>query len=260
MLRFSRWTTATFVLLVAVTACLSPTGPGGQHRPTGTYKVLLIGNSLTYENELPALLEALADSAGVQDLYVQTVAFPNFGLEDHYYQGIAVQEIRKGGWKYVVMQQGPSALLSSRENLVHWAGVLAEEIRAVGAIPAFYAVWPASIHFSDFVHVHNSYALAATTTGGALIPAGEAWRAAWALNANLPLYGADGFHPSPTGTYIVALMMLQLFYPELSPAGLPAAVTLSGFGIRYAIAAQHAPIVQAAAATAHATFGKPGTP
>lgn len=259
-MRLTRLCAAALLLLAATTACLSLTGPGGQHRPTGTYKVLLIGNSLTYENELPALLESLADSAGVQDLYVQMVAYPNYALEDHVAQGTAIREIRKGGWKYVVMQQGPSALAESRTNLVQWTGVLAQEIRAVGAIPAMYAVWPSLERSFDFDGVQASYDAAATSVQGALIPAGEGWRAAWRREPGMPLYAGDGFHPSRSGTYVAALMMLQLFYPELSPAGLPAAVTLSGFGTSYAVAAQHAPILQAAAAEAHAAFGKPGTP
>lgn len=245
--------------LGVTTACLSVTQPGDDHQPTGTYKVLLIGNSLTYENNLPSLLEALADSAGVEDLYVKMVAFPNYSLEDHFLQGDAIREIRKGGWKFVVMQQGPSALLSSRTHLVHWAGVLAEEIRAVGAVPAYYAVWPASANSGDFPHVHESYDLAATTTNGALIPAGEAWRAAWRLDANLPLYASDGFHPSVQGTYLAALVMLQRFYPTLSPVGLPGTLKMNRGREFYSIPSAAVPKLQAAAAEAHATFGRPGS-
>ncbi len=246
------------LLVGAPTACLSVTQPGDDHRPTGTFKVLLVGNSLTYENDLPALLEALADSAGVEDLYVKMVAFPNYALEDHYVQGEAIREIRKGGWKFVVMQQGPSAQLSSREHLVYWAGILAAEIRAAGAVPAFYAVWPASNRMFDFPGVHASYDLAATTTNGALIPAGEAWQAAWRLDASLPLYGGDGFHPSQQGTYLAALVMLQRFYPTLSPIGLPGRVRLASLDLVYALPAAAVPTLQGAAAEAHATYGRPG--
>jgi hypothetical protein len=257
-MRLARCLTAIVLLVVAPNACLSVTQPGTGHDPTGTYKVLLVGNSLTYENDLPALLEALADSAGVEDLYVKMVAFPNYALEDHYLQGEAIREIRKGGWRFVVMQQGPSALLSSREHLVYWAGIMAAEIRAVGAIPAFYAVWPAAANLGDFPHVQASYDLAATTTNGALIPAGEAWQAAWRLDATLPLYGGDGFHPSQQGTYLVALVMLQRFYPTLSPIGLPARVRLASLDLVYAVPAAAVPTLQAAAAEAHATYGRPG--
>lgn len=258
-MRTARTLIVVGLLLGVTSACLSVTNPGDDHRPTGTLKVLIIGNSLTYENNLPALLEALADSAGVEDLYVQSVAYPNYAIEDHYTQGDAIREIRKGGWRYVVMQQGPSALLSSREHLVYWAGVMAAEIRAVNAIPAFYAVWPDRSRSFDFDGVQTSYDLAATTTNGALIPAGEAWRAAWRLDANLPLYGADGFHPSLQGTYLAALVMLKLFYPTLSPIGLPSVLRIGQSQTLYAIADDAIPKLQSAAIEAHAAFGRPGS-
>jgi hypothetical protein len=259
-MRFARSCSTLLLAFGLSAACLSVTDPGSDHRPTGTFRVLLIGNSLTYQNSLPALLESLADSAGVEDLYVEMVAYPNFGLQDHWVQGDALPEIRKGGWRYVVLQQGPSALLSSREVLVQYAELFATEIRSKGGIPAFYAVWPASANLSDFPHVQNSYDLAATTTNGALIPAGEAWQAAWRVNPALALYGPDGFHPSAQGTYLAALVMLQRFYPALNPVGLPAVVTLGWSSTRYVVDVSAAPTLQAAAAEAHATYGRAGTP
>jgi hypothetical protein len=44
---------------------------------------------------------------------------------------------------------------------------------------------------------------------GRCFPAGEAWRAAWAEDPALPLYGPDGFHPSPLGTYLAALVVYE---------------------------------------------------
>jgi hypothetical protein len=47
-----------------------------------------------------------------------------------------------------------------------------------------------------------SYAAAARELKSVLMPAGDAWRAAWAIDPAVPLYGPDGFHPSITGTYL----------------------------------------------------------
>jgi len=247
-------------VLATTTACLSLTVPGDDHKPTGTFKVLLIGNSLTYENALPALLEALADSAGVEDLYVEMVAFPNYDLGLHLGEGSAMRQIRKGGWKYVVMQQGPTALPSSRDLLVGWAADFAPEIRAAGALPAFYAVWPSSSRSFDFDNVHLSYDAAAVAVQGALIPAGKAWQAAWAQDITLPLYAGDGFHPSLQGTYLAALVMLQRFYPGLDPVGLPSTVTLGNTRTRYIVDPTAAATLQAAAGQAHAQFGRAAVP
>ncbi len=53
------------------------------------------------------------------------------------------------------------------------------------------------------------YAHAAQDVGGLLVPVGEAWRAAWRRDESLGLYGADGFHPSPIGTYLAALVFFE---------------------------------------------------
>jgi hypothetical protein len=56
-----------------------------------------------------------------------------------------------------------------------------------------------------------------------LLPAGEAWRAAWRRDPELKLYGKDGFHPSILGSYLAALVVFdRLTAVELS--SLPAAV------------------------------------
>jgi hypothetical protein len=51
--------------------------------------------------------------------------------------------------------------------------------------------------------------MAAVRAGGMFFPAGEAWRAAWARDSTLALYGPDGFHPSPLGTYVAALVIAE---------------------------------------------------
>ena len=53
---------------------------------------------------------------------------------------------------------------------------------------------------------------------GLLLPAGDAWRAAWAVDPGLPLYGPDGFHPSPMGTYLSALVIYEQIFAAAPPA------------------------------------------
>jgi hypothetical protein len=84
-----------------------------------------------------------------------------------------------------------------------------------------YMVWPSTDRFFDFDRVSESYRLAAEAIGGQLYPAGDAWRAAWAHNPSLALYGSDGFHPSSLGTYTAALTIVAVVYNR-SPIGLPA--------------------------------------
>jgi len=180
-------------------------------------RVLFIGNSLTTANELPALVESIADAERGPRFECEVVAFPNYSLEDHWNQGDAVRAIRRGGWSFVVLQQGPSALDASRVLLVEYAQRFAEEIEGAGGRPALYMVWPSRDRSFDFERVSASYAAAAKAVGGVLLPAGDAWRRAWRLDAELALYGPDEFHPSRLGSTLAALVI----YRRLVSAGAP---------------------------------------
>ena len=152
------------------------------------------------------MVTALAAAVGVQ-VQATDVSQGGFSLEDHWNDTRAPRAIDRGGWHFVVMQQGPSALLSSRENLRLWAGRFNERIRAVGGRPALYMIWPEAARISEFDNVRESYLLAAQDIKGLFLPAGDAWRAAWKREPGLKLYGPDDFHPSVLGTYTAALVI-----------------------------------------------------
>ena len=183
-----------------------------QPNPT---RLLFIGNSLTYANELPAMVCALARSAGRQAI-CESVAKPDYGLEEHWNDGEARRVIARG-WDVVVLQQGPSALPESRRLLLAYTRRFDGEIKMAGARTALYMVWPSRARRGDFPGVSQSYAAAANHVKGLLLPAGDAWRAAWATDAGLALYGPDGFHPSPTGTYLAALVIYEQIFASPPP-------------------------------------------
>lgn len=109
----------------------------------------------------------------------------------------------------MVLQQGPSSLPLSRDTLILAARLLDVEIRAAGGRTAELMVWPAREDFADFDQVRLSYQDAARAVDGLFLPAGEAWRAAWATDPSVELYGDDGFHPSELGTFLVALVVYE---------------------------------------------------
>jgi hypothetical protein len=207
-------------LLVALVAF----GVGLAHHttpaPAPVTRMLFIGNSLTRANDLPELVVTLARAAG-QPAACEVVAFNNFSLEDHWQHGDARKAIAKGGWSVVVLQQGPSALPESQVLLRDFTTRFDGDIRRAGARTALLMVWPSLARKQDFDGVSRSYAAAAADVGGLLFPAGDAWRAAWAHDATLALYGPDGFHPSPMGSYLAALTIVQKVF-KVSPIGLPA--------------------------------------
>jgi len=242
----------TVGMALAIGACVPqravvptpPTGPG--------LHILFIGNSLTYVNNLPAILEALADSTHEPMLETRTVAKPDYSLEDHWNDGDARAAISKGGWNVVVLQQGPSSLESSRALLLQYAKAFADPIRNVGARPALYQVWPTADRAMDFARANESYRLAAEAVQGILFPVGEAWLAAQQRDRNIPLYAFDGLHPSVEGSYLAALVMHATLYGR-SPVGLPPKLRLRD-GTTSSVAPSVAAVLQAAAEQATAAI------
>jgi hypothetical protein len=222
---------------------------------TADARILFIGNSLTYYYEIPLMVQAIAAQSG-KTLTADAITAPGASLEDHFLQQTAHAALANGGYHWVIMQQGPSSLPASQNHLRTWASRFDSLIRAGGARPALYMVWPDAAHSTSFGDVYDSYSNAALAINGMLIPAGEAWRWAWNLNPGLPLYGPDHFHPSPMGSYAAALSIFAELYQQ-SPIDLPAQFRLSN-GHEYQFDPAQARILQIAAWRTHVAMGRRG--
>ena len=231
------------VILVAA-ACLG--GPGitepkliGEGR-----RALFIGNSYLYVMDVPALVQALADSAGGDKIAVATVAGPDLALVDHWNEGTSRRTIAKGEWEWVVLQQGPSSVQVNRDTLRMVTKLFADEMAKVGARPALFSAWPAESRRVDFPRAIESYRLAAQDVDGIFLPIAGAWLEAWEREAQLQLY-SDGLHPSSTGAYLAALVIYAKLLGK-SPVGLPARVRTRD-GLQIDLPAPVATLLQEAA-------------
>ena len=218
-------------------------------------RVLFIGNSLTSSNDLPGMLVGIARQAGKQ-LAADSITLPNTALEDHYHQGTAHAALASGQYQLVIMQQGPSSLPESRLILRRGARALDRLIRAGGARPALYMVWPDLSRITYFDDVRESYSVAAAGVNGMFIPAGQAWLTAWSIDSSLPLYASDDFHPSRIGSYLAAMSMFCELYRQ-SPIGLPARLSIDG-GSPLDLEPELARQLQTAAWLTHLEYGRAG--
>ena len=221
--------------------------------PKENLRVLFVGNSLTYVNNLPEIIAGLARSAKLRKFSYKMVAYPNFSLEDHWNKGEVQKILAKEKWDYVIMQQGPSAFIDGRVVLVEYAKKFAEPIANAGAKPAFYMVWSSADRLQDFAGVSATYKAAAKEVNGLFIPAGEAWLEAWRRDPKLNLYGADRFHPNQAGSYLAALVIYQQLYNQ-SPIGLSYHFRLN-FEEEIDLPEKQAKILQAAAAETNKKYG-----
>jgi len=194
-------------------------------------RVLFVGNSLTYTNDLPSLVAELAALDSVKLIH-KSFTFPDYSLEDHWNEGRVEDEIEKGNYDYVVLQQGPSALDESRVLLIEYVKKLADVCKKANAQPVLFMVWPSKTRLFDLDRVIKNYSDAAKQTASILCAAGLAWKYAWKEDPGLELYSFDGFHPSLAGSLLSALTIY---------AGLSNLINLKTIPIRVLSAAREIP-------------------
>ena len=203
------------ILITAFTGCQKQSNSTQTDSPSSNsplpesgINILFIGNSLTYTNDLPVMLERLLLIQSIEVGLVESIAYPNVGLPDHWENSFTRERLRQPGWDLVILQQGPSAT-EGRPYLLDYTPLFAEEARISGGRAGMFMVWPWLSRYSDFPRVSDSYATAARENDAYLYPAGEAWLNAWSEDPSLQLYSSDNFHPSILGTYLSALVMLE---------------------------------------------------
>jgi hypothetical protein len=214
--------------------------------PDPVHSILLIGNSLTYSNDLPEMVRRIA-TADEHRMEVDMVARPNLAIVDHTTGSTdAPGRIARGRWSFVVLQQGPTPAGICRDTLIIAAMRLGALIRKAGGRPVLWLPWARRDSPQALDPAAESATLAARAVGGAVVPIGTAWRWALAADPSLPLYAEDGYHPAPAGSLLAALTIYDRLtgrdVRSLDPAALrPIGAT-----------ALRAPSIQVLAAAAHA--------
>lgn len=209
-MRRTRLLLVSAALLACGSATSNPIVPPPPPPGSGALKIVMLGNSLTDAWDIPGMVADLAVRAGHPRPTVQAITYANFSLEDHWNLPESGNAVDSGDPDVVVMQQGPSTLPSSGAHLEEWTGRWAERIRAAGARPGLYVVWPPLGDNIDNGIFH--YVEAANAHETAIYPVGHAFRSLLGSNPELPLREADEFHPTPFGAWLAAMIIAGVIY------------------------------------------------
>jgi len=198
-------------------------------------RILFIGNSYTYFNNLPQILQALGHAADERiEVRYRIVAEGGATLQDHWEGGSAREAIAGERWDYVVLQEqstlGDTYLVEGKERVassdrfVAHATLLVEDIRRNGARPVLFAHWKrADAPMRDQQALDAAFKRLVTATNIMPAPVGAAWHFAAARRPGLELYDDDGSHPAAAGSYLAACTLYATILGR-SPVGLPARV------------------------------------
>lgn len=204
---------------------VNPTDHAGlitSHVGSRKVKVLFVGNSRTFVNDLPGMLVKVADSDPNSRirLVVGSNTNPGARLKETLDDGCALKRIRAEHFDHVVLQEWgvfwskPLDELEAREVLGPWAS----DIRATGAVPEYFEPWvdrPANNpYYSDLRQVEFATHANADQYGVPIVPVGEAFAEATNTPGAPDLYMSDLYHPSAAGTYLAALIFFHRFTGE----------------------------------------------
>lgn len=184
-------------------------------------RVLFIGNSYTYYNMLPEMLQQMG-VAGKQKRHLEyrMIAPGSSTLESNWTNGLARKVIAQGGWDYVVLQEQSQRPITDTNAMFRYARLFDQEIQKSGAKTVFYLTWSRKQAPEKQALITQSYASIAKELNAVTCPVGVAWEKVRRQNPGLVLYMADGSHPAPAGTYLAAAVFYRTLYGS-DPIGLP---------------------------------------
>jgi hypothetical protein len=201
-------------------------------------RVLFIGNSYTYYNNLPHVLVKLAASRNPRNyphIEARMHVYPGATLQYHCEQGTTLRVIREGNWDYVVLQEqsrlgrpgslAKAARINAPDVFHKYARLLDAEIRKAGAKTVFLLTWTRKYWPENQVILNIAYKQIAEELKAVLAPVGIAWQEVRKREPGIRLYMDDCSHPAPKGTYAAACVLYAAICRQ-SPVGFPARVVV----------------------------------
>lgn len=190
-----------FILLVQIVVSQSETKTS----------ILFIGNSLTYTNNLPILVEDEAKKEG-KKVITKIIAHPNYALEDHFNDGKVQELIKKQHYDFMIIQQGPSSQPYGRTSLISYGRKLKKLCDKHNTKLVYFMVWPSRQYYHTYDGVIKNHTNAAEKNKAILAPVGKIWKQHFDKTNDFSYYGPDGFHPSEKGSKKAAEIIVKTLF------------------------------------------------
>lgn len=180
-------------------------------------RLLIIGNSYTFCNDLPALLQAMANAdrqlMQVDSYTAGAMSLRGFLNSPQHRKGLGMLE--KGNYDYILLQDQSQTPAYKPEETLDSVQRWSDLARKHGAKPVLFMTWAHAEQTSGKVRLQISmhedtaltYCNAAIQSKARVAPVGEAWRRWYAKHPNSPLHTDDMSHPTPEGTYLAACVI-----------------------------------------------------
>ena len=176
-------------------------------------KILFIGNSHTYMNDMPALVREMTENVTGEECHVFMLAYSGRSLKWHINEEYFSERfnILHGGYDYCVIQEHAHPMLPEEET-VACAGRLIDLCKKADTVPIIFETWAEKVKPENQTEMNRRYRALSEKTGALLAPIGEVWDAVSSDlkdTADADLYFRDGEHASPIGDYLTAMVLTK---------------------------------------------------
>jgi hypothetical protein len=172
-----------------------------------TVRVLFVGNSYIYYNNLPQMVSLLSDSLNTK-IICKKSTYGGSTLGDHWNsrKGLRTRQIlEEQKFDIVIIQDNSMWPLEHADSVFMFGKLLCDLIKSKNAVPYLYNTWSREATPETQGAINKVYQLLASETNAVLVPIGDVWAEAKKQKPDIQLYFNDGSHPSALGTFLIAL-------------------------------------------------------
>ena len=158
---------------------------------------LFIGNSYTYFNEMPYLLEMLSEQES-NPVKVKVIAKGGFTLEKHWENLKSDKLLKETHWDYLSLQEQSMRPIKDPKLMIEYGQKISKLINN-NAKRFVYLTWARKNKPEQQSLINKSYQTLAKLIHAELVPVGTAWQLAKGETPKINLYHADNSHPNLAG-------------------------------------------------------------
>lgn len=182
-------------------------------------RILFIGNSFTYRNDMPGMFAGLAEAAGyaaeVDSVFQGGCYFHDFTDSDNGLCRKIGELYEQAAYDVVFLQEQSVQPLNDREDFLENGALLAEQAALQGARVILYQTWPYEegsrmlervgyTYEEMYRGLQEAYRALAERTGAGVSPVGDAFYLASQQGEDALYDASDRYHPSERGSYLAA--------------------------------------------------------
>jgi hypothetical protein len=218
------------LLILLASGCIPVDRCASINETQNTKKILFIGNSYIFTNDLPEEFRQLACS-GNHSVEIEMSASGGWTFINHISSSKTIRKLQEKKWDYVILQEQseiPAFEVTRVKQMYPAARALVAEIRKNGSTPLFLITWGHKDGLPEngipsYLDMQNrliaGYMEIARELDVQVIPVGYAWQLISSQPDPIDLWQSDGSHPNNSGTYLAACVIYTSLY-QTSPAGL----------------------------------------